>query len=192
MKNKYTLLIAFIFVAAAQIYIPVSMIAEREDIIKTGKIFKFRTAPIDPNDPFRGKYVILSFDQTTFKTIDSLQFNRGDDIFVLLSENHEGFAEIENLSLEAPSGAIDYVKAKIGYIGTYNDTTSITINYPFDRYYMEEYKALEAEEIYTESQLDFNTITYAQVKIKDGEAVLEDVMIDGVSIKDLVESKNKE
>lgn len=191
MKNKYILLIAFIFVAAAQIYIPASMIFDSEDILSTGKAYKFKTAPVDPNDPFRGKYITLYFEQNVFKVKGDTKFMRGEDIFVLLHENEDGFAEMEDLSLEVPVGTIDYVKAKIDYIITNDDTASIFIDYPFDRFYMEEYKAPEAEKIYNETQIDFNIIAYALVKIKDGDAVLEDVMIDGESINDLVESKKE-
>lgn len=192
MKNKYILLIAFIFVAAAQIYIPASMIFDSEDILSTGKAYKFKTAPVDPNDPFRGKYITLYFEQNVFKVKGDTKFMRGEDIFVLLHENEDGFAEMEDLSLEVPVGTIDYVKAKIDYIITNDDTASIFIDYPFDRFYMEEYEAPEAEITYNESQIDFSIIAYALVKIKDGDAMLEDVIVDGVSIKDLVESKKEE
>ncbi len=192
MKNKYLLLIAFIIVAAVQLYIPASMIYDNEYIIKTGKDFKFKTAPIDPNDPFRGKYITLDFDHTSFKTTDTLQFERGDDVFVFLYENQDGFAEIENLSKVPPEEHIDYVKAKIGYVRAQNDTAFITINYPFKRYYMEEFKAPEAEKIYADAQVNSSITAYALVKINEGEAVLTDVIIDGTSINDLVETGKAE
>lgn len=188
MNNKYLLLIAFVFVAAAQIYVPASMILEREDILATGKTFKFRTAPVDPNDPMRGKYITLNFDENVYKIHGEQSFNQGEDVFVHLKEDLDGFIEIEKLSVEKPGEEIDFVKAEIWYISYYNDTSDISINYPFDRYYMEESKAPEAEETYIESLIDSTTITYAVVKIKDGEAVLEDVMIDGISIKEFVDS----
>ena len=188
MNNKYLLLIAFVFVAVAQIYVPASMVLEREDILTTGKTFKFRTAPVDPNDPMRGKYITLSFDANSFKTYGEQQFNQGENVFVHLKDDLEGFVEIENISAENPGKEIDFVKAEIWYINYNNDTSDISISYPFDRYYMEESKALKAETMYAESLSDSTTTTYAVVKIKDGEAVLEDVMIDGISIKELVGS----
>ncbi len=188
MNNKYFLLIIFIFVAAAQIYAPTSMILEREDILSTGKTFKFKTAPVDPNDPMRGKYITLSFDENSYTIHGEQQFDRGENIFVHLKEDLGGFVKIEQLSTEKPGADIDFVKAEIWYINYYNDTSDISISYPFDRYYMEESKAPQADTIYSESLRDSTTTTYAVVKIKDGEAVLEDVMIDGISIKELVGS----
>ncbi|HMB62545.1 MAG TPA: hypothetical protein VKN36_05700, partial [Eudoraea sp.] len=65
-------------------------------------------------------------------------------------------------------------------------------DYPFDRFYMEESKANEAELTYRQSQRDTSKITYALVRIKNGEAVLKDVMIDGISIRELVKTKEEE
>jgi uncharacterized membrane-anchored protein len=190
--NKYILLSAFVLVAAAQIYIPASMISEQEDILKTGQAFKFKTAPVDPNDPFRGKYITLNFDHNVFKIRGSHPFTNGDEVFVHVEENQDGFMEIVNLYSEPPVGNIVFVKAKIGYITTNDDASSLPIEYPFNRYYMEESKAPEAEKTYTKAQTDSGKIAYALVKIKDGDAVLEDVMIDGVSIKELVETESED
>lgn len=192
MNTKYILLLVFALVAAAQLYIPVSMISEQEDILKTGKVFKFKTAPIDPNDPFRGKYVTLNFDNTVFKIIGDHPYSQGEDVYAQIRENEEGFVEILKLHHDRPSENIDFVKAKIGYINIMNDTTIVPIDYPFNRYYMEESKAAKAEETYAVAQIDSSKTAYAIVKIKNGDAVLEDVMIDGISINELVESESVE
>lgn len=70
MKNKKILFILFITVVIAQLFIPVKIILNKEDILKTGTAFKFKTAPIDPTDPFRGEYIILNFDENEFKIED--------------------------------------------------------------------------------------------------------------------------
>lgn len=57
---------------------------------------------------------------------------------------------------------------------------------------MEETKAYEAEQAYIQSQQDTTKITYALVKIKNGNAVLKDVIIDGTSIKEIVKANRKE
>lgn len=188
MKRKYLLLLAFVFVAAVQIYVPASMIIESEDILKSGKAYKFKTTPVDPNDPFRGKYITLGFEQSVFKIKGETEFMVGEDIFVLLYENEEGFAEILDLSDEALGDNVDFVRAKVRSVSSYNESTSIFIDYPFDRFYMEENKAPIAEETFNKAQRDSDKITYAIVKIKDGNAALEDVMIDGKSLKEIIDS----
>ena len=59
-------------------------------------------------------------------------------------------------------------------------------DYSFNRFYMDEDKALAAENLYFESLADTTKRTYAVVYIKEGKAVLQDVQIDGVSVVDLV------
>ena len=51
---------------------------------------------------------------------------------------------------------------------------------------MEESKAKPAEDLYMESQRNIDNMTYALVSIKDGDAVLKDVIIDDKSIKEIV------
>lgn len=82
------------------------------------------------------------------------------------------------------------MKAKVAYV-TDNGTNRLTIDYPFDRFYMEESKARDAEMAYRESQLDTTQTTYALVKIKAGEAVLKEVMINGIPIREIVADRLK-
>lgn len=188
MQRKYLILLGFVFVAAAQIYIPASMVLEYGEIIETGKIYKFKTAPVDPNDPLRGKYVTLGFEQNLLQINGETDFVGGQDIFVMLNEDQDGFAEIRDIVDEVPENNEDFVKAKIRAISFNNDSTSIFIDYPFGRFYMEENKAPMAEETFNKAQRDSAKITYAIVKIKDGKAALQDVVINGNSIKNLIEA----
>jgi uncharacterized membrane-anchored protein len=189
MKTKYILLLAFLLVATAQLYVPTSMILEQEDVLTSGKTFKFRTQPVDPNDPMRGKYITLWFDDITFIFPDSVYFYHNQDVYVQIYEDEDGFAKIKDVLNDQPEDGMDYVRASIDYPNYYNDSTNLTIRYPFDRFYMEEYKAPIAEEIYVESQRDSLKTSWAVVKVKNGEAALEDVMIDGASIVDIVNAQ---
>lgn len=65
MNKKKILLLSFFLVAVVQLYVPSKMIWDREEVLRTGTEYKFRTAPIDPTDPFRGKYITLRFDDNT-------------------------------------------------------------------------------------------------------------------------------
>ena len=61
MKNKNTLIILFLFVAMAQLFVPAQMIYNQEDILNTGKIIKFQCEPIDTNEPTIGKFITVNF-----------------------------------------------------------------------------------------------------------------------------------
>jgi hypothetical protein len=55
---------------------------------------------------------------------------------------------------------------------------------------MNENKAKNAEEVYAESTIDTTKIAYALVATKNGEAVIKDVLIDNISIKELAKANN--
>ncbi|MBD3630847.1 hypothetical protein [Cyclobacterium sp.] len=54
---------------------------------------------------------------------------------------------------------------------------------------MEESKANDAELAYLESQVDSTQAAYAVVRIKEGEAVLKEELINGVTIREIVIDK---
>ena len=190
MNSKKILFTAFILVALVQLYVPAKMILDKENVLETGKEYKFKTAPIDPSDPFRGKYITLNYDENTVEIPNEQDWMRGEIIYVSLMTDIAGFAKAKSVSKEKPTENHDFVEAKVSFI-TGNGSNKLTIDYPFDRYYMEESKAYDAERTYRQSQLDTNQITYALVSIKDGDAVLKDVLIDGTSIRAIVK-KNQE
>lgn len=172
----------------AQLYVPTSMIFEKERVITQGTAYKFRTAPIDPNDPFRGKYITLSFNENAVKVENAAEWNTADQIFVGLSTDSNGYAIIQSVTREQPISGNDYIKANVDYILTDSQST-VFVRYPFDRFYMEESKAPLAEQVYTEAAIDSNQVAYALVMVREGDAVVRDVVIDGVSIVELAKQR---
>jgi len=183
------MLVLFLLVAAAQLYVPVKMILGQEDTLDNGTAYKFRTMPVDPNDPFRGKYVALSFVDDYFVTDDSHKFERGDLVYVSLEKVAEGYARVSDLTFDPPQTGADYFQATASYSSNRKEfgDTSVNINFPFDRFYMEESKAPKAEKEYNRRSRDKESDVYALVKVKNGNAVLEDVIVNGASIRKWVE-----
>ena len=169
----------------AQLYVPASMIFQKERVIAQGTAYKFRTAPIDPNDPFTGKYITLTFNETGVKVENAEEWNNPDEVYVYLTTDSSGYAMIQSIAKEQPKGRNDYIKANIDYIMT--DTLStVFVRYPFDRFYMEESKAPVAETIYNEAAIDSNQVAYALVMVMNGDAVVRDIFIDDVSITEVI------
>jgi len=187
--NKKIIYPAFFLMVLVQLYIPSRMIFHNEVVLVSGTEYKFKAAPVDPTDPFRGKYITLSFEENSYRTADTSIWGQGETIYVDLTTDSAGFAKILAISRTEPMDREDYIKASVSY--SISDTmTMVFIQYPFDRFYMEESKAPEAEITYNESLRDTNQVTYALVAIKKGEAVVKDVMIDDVSIVDIVRARN--
>lgn len=184
MKTLHIFII-FIIVALVQLFIPAKMILIQEDVLTTGTAYKFKTQPVDPSDPFRGKYITLNYDINSAKTDDSLWY-RKDNVYVYLNKDNLGFAELYKVSKEPLDIKNDYVIAEVNRFN--KNTQKVNFNLPFNRFYMEESKAKPAEDAYRKAQRDSvpNNI-YGLVYIKDGEAVLNDVIINDVSIAKYVE-----
>jgi len=193
MKNMKTIYIFGIFVALAlvQLFIPAQMIWGREQVLKEGIAYKFKTRPVDPNDPFRGKYITLNYKLNSVETKDTL-WTRNEDIYVKLSKDSLGFATVNKVSRSKFDVSDDFVKAKVRWYNSREHTVNSDLE--FDRYYMEASKAYDAEVAYVESLRDSlpENDTYAIVHVKNGEAVLADVIINEMSIKDYVDKENKE
>ena len=165
----------------AQWYVPGKMIADMERVARSGEPFRFQIAPIDPNDPFRGRYVTLSFlaDEVE-QEVGTEEWLRGNKAYASLRVDSSGYAQIAALTLEPPTGTPHYIEVAIRNV--YDNR--IAINYPFDRFYMEESKAPVAETAYRDAIRE-DQEAYALVRVDRGIAWIEDVILDGKSIGEL-------
>ncbi|MEO1051292.1 MAG: GDYXXLXY domain-containing protein [Bacteroidota bacterium] len=189
---KKIVIIGFVLMVIIQLYVPVGMIQSAEKVIAKGKVFKFETEPVDPYDPFRGKYITLRFKEDRFTMDKDSTWQSGQKVYALVEEGPSGFALVIDLRKETPSDTDDYFQAEVKYANQYkSDSTVLTIQFPFDALYLEESKAPKAEELYRESLRDDDKLTYAMVSILKGDAILTDVEIDGESIVDLVRKANQ-
>lgn len=166
-----------------QLAVPAFMIVKYETTVVSGKEFRFRTAPIDPEDPFRGKYITLSYEATSFLSNATDMFSENQEVFVSLQNDSLNFVKISNISSEEPSGA-DFVTGVVSYIDG-EPSGKINISYSFNRFYMEETRAPRAEQVFGNATRERKEDTYALVSVYKGKAVVKDVFIGEVSIKEL-------
>jgi uncharacterized membrane-anchored protein len=184
---KKIILPLFALTCLAQWFVPAQMIYEQEQVLREGKTYHFKTAPIDPSDPFRGKYITLSFEEDHVEVVDPKEWKDAKNVYVSIIDS-AGFARISRVSMYEPEGA-DYIKARINYVSDYEPYT-LQIQYPFERFYLEESKASEAERLYWSNRLDSTQVIYAVVSVKDGNAALKDVMVNDRSIVEVVKEIN--
>lgn len=170
----------FIIVGLAQWLVPAQMIWKREEVLKNGNTFRFLTEPVDPTNPFIGKYITLNFKEDVGWDPNGHSYEQGQTIYVLLENDNAGFAHVKGITTNEPTNQTGYVKAKVRYSSNYanSDSVEVNIDYPFDKFYMEEKKAPKAEAEYREASRNPTSTTYAQVKIWKGVAVTENVFID--------------
>ena len=183
--NKILIIVGFIVMLLAQWYVPGQMIYQQELVLSEGAPYKFRTVPLDPNDPFRGKFIMLNYEMRKVKKpADEVDFD--EDVYVYIKTDEDGFATATHASKKALDTEQDYVIVKSN--GVYQD--SLEFSLPFNIYYMDENKAYDAEVAVREATRDsLLKNCYGLVYIKGDSAVLSDVFIDEVSIKDYVDTR---
>ncbi len=171
----------FICLSILQIFTPVSMIAKRESVLKSGEQFKFKTAPFDPYDAFRGRYVALRVEEDWVELAKGMKLSNGQAVYALIEVAEQGFAKFSNVNITRPVN-IPYIQAKVRYIAG----GKVYLDLPIDRYYMEEKAAPKAERIYRQYAQRDKQDAYIIVKVKNGLAVIESLHVGGQRIEEAV------
>ena len=190
MNSKKIIFILFILVAFIQLYLPAKVIYDQENLLNTGKEYKFRVAPIDPNDPFRGKYITVYFEENTIEVENTDDWKINETVYINLTSDQNGFAKINGFSKVKPNQA-NYIKVKVQHAVT-TEKKNLILKYPFERFYMEESKAPRAEKMYNELSRDTSQIAFALVNVKNGEGIIKDVLINGIPIRELARKDGRD
>ncbi|MFN3875324.1 MAG: GDYXXLXY domain-containing protein [Flavobacteriales bacterium] len=181
----------FIGIALAQLAVLAWMVVRHDRVLSEGEAFHFRTAPIDPRDPFRGEYVRLGFEAENgawpLARIGGAASGR-PRAYALLAADSLGFARIAALQAERPSQGA-YVAVEV--VDRSADSVS-RIRLPFDRFYLEEGDGAKTERLLTPSwdgtEHAAALPAHAVVRVLRGKAVVEDLMVGGRSIRDWLEA----
>lgn len=185
MKAIYIFLI-FVVVVLAQLFVPAKMIYDQQEIIATGTAYKFKTQPVDPSDPFKGKYIRLNYEMNSAPSNDTTWIPSAP-IYITLKTDESGFAAVKAISKEVPEDP-DYLKLKSNWYNAYEKRVEFSL--PFNEFYMNETKAYDAEVAHANAQRDsLPNTTYALVYVLNGGAVLENVFINEVPIGEYVENE---
>jgi len=187
MGNKKLILALFLLMVIAQLYVPLNMMLKSEGLLKDGRSFQFVVRPVDPNDPFRGKYITLNFEENTFeRNQEDAEWESAKTAYAIIDiEEESGFAKVIALSLEAPTTTHDYVKIEIDYV----NNKDVHFSLPFKRFYMTENQAHAAEDLMNKVLRNDETSHFmtAEVRIRDGEYYLVDVYYQGKSLRDYLD-----
>jgi hypothetical protein len=178
-------LAALLVVGAIQVAVPLRMIAGQQRTLREGTVWRFRTAPVDPADAFRGRYVALGFENDHTTVAPGHEVSQGDWVYVPLSVDGEGFARLEP-ALGSPPASGDYLRLRAQWLGGGGEQTLVHFTLPFHRLYLEESAAPRAEAAYVASQrADARRPAWAVVRVLDGRAALEDVRVEGRSLREM-------
>jgi uncharacterized membrane-anchored protein len=209
MKQRLYLLLVLVG-CVAQFGVLGAMIARREMALKQGVACRFRTAPVDPYDAFRGKYVALDLEGAREGLLTAKQYEREQRVYVRIGTDTNGFSVIEGVS-DKPDGTALWIKARVNYSWEeyVNVTNTVTaragkrpeerrvltgkyrtrVNLPFDRYYMDEKLAPEAENAYRDASRRERREAVVTVRVWHGLTVIEKLEIGGRPIQDIARER---
>ncbi len=183
MKKNKVVLILFAILAIFQLAQPLYMAWRWEDILQTGVSYRWKTAPVDPYDALRGRYIDLWFKENKGPIINGENIKPGQTVYALLGTDTDGFAYIAGISAKKPAGG-DYVEARAGYGMDKGDNMNIIL--PFKRFYMREDLAPQAERAYQRSAGKDGAVS---VRIKNGMGVIEQLYIGDKTIEEYLRSE---
>lgn len=170
----------------AQWGVPVALVQRAQATLEQGTPYRFRTAPVDPADPFRGRYVALDFEAAQIAVPAGLRFEPDARLWAPIFVGEDGYARLGVPQAQPPEG--DRVAVRVLW---HDEQNGLRIALPFDRYYMDEQLAPEAERLYRdsnpalpESDEDPRRAAYVSVRVRKGYALIEELYIDGVPVRE--------
>ena len=162
---------------AIQWIVPAMMIVGQEVVLDKGQEIKIECQPIDPYDPFRGRYVRVRLNLSLPENMElPEEFHEQQRVYAHLMLDEEGFVEVKEITAEEPENVL-YVR---GNIPRWRGAFELGL----DRYYMNEKLAPEAEKIVRTNIREDSTV-WASLKVWKGRAVLTGIFVDGVPIEEL-------
>ncbi|HEY3486828.1 MAG TPA: GDYXXLXY domain-containing protein [Gammaproteobacteria bacterium] len=149
MRNKLVLVLI-----ACQLIVLTIMAGKREYIRAYGTEIYLRTAPIDPNDPFRGEFVRLRYPMSSVNpkqlrgTVEQHRDDKDYPVYAVLTPNAGGIYVLDYLTDEAPTQGM-FIKGYLSndwHLRGWNGT-SIGVRYGIEQYFVEQGQGPKLEEL---------------------------------------------
>ena len=174
-------LVIYLGVAFGLLAARASFIWKRQRTLSYGRVWKFRTAPADPVDVVRGRYLRLSFAAEEFAWPRTLPV-AGRTVYVRLKEDDAGFAIVEDVADERlPANNNDVLPVEL--YGSSRQGME-RVHFQFDSMWVTEGDAMAAETAYREHSRKGKADAYATVRIRDGDGAIEQLFIDDKPLRE--------
>lgn len=177
------ILFGFALLVVAQLAVPTAMIDKRQTTLEEGVAYKFSIGPVDPYDPFLGRYLILNLEAALFEQWQGGFLKKGQKIYAVLAKDEQGFATISSLSKDRP-GQSDYLRAHV----TWQSGPQVRLQLPFSRYYLEEHAAQSAWRVRRNGRRE-PVPAHIVVKIRNGFGVLEELYFNDQPLLEYMEAR---
>jgi uncharacterized membrane-anchored protein len=176
-------LILFALISLAQWAVPLSQIFRYEQTLSKGTLIRLKCSAPDPYDPLRGRYLAVRPDQDDVAIAKSAKLHRGQHAYATLKTGTDGLTVLDELQAEPPASG-DFVRVTVRW----ESEGKAHIEWPFDRFYLNEALAPEADKWFAESIRGSKGVI-AEVRVHHGTAVLENLTFDGKSFREILKQR---
>ncbi len=185
--KSYKLLLGIVFgmLCLVQIGVVLFQIMNYEKILKEGESFYFKVLPLDPYDPFRGRYVTLRFANATQAPIAQGQSKENQSFGYAILEHHEKFDSVKEITFVKPQMG-NFLEVNIHENRQKNASSMVYFSLPFDRFYMREDVAPKAEKVL---RLRSGVEVKAKLKVLNGKGVIEELLVGEIPLSEFVLSQ---
>lgn len=184
----------FLAVVLVQLAVPLSFILKHERTLAKGETLRFRTRPVDPVDPFQGRYVIINLadravtispEQERHAPIKRRSRQAG---YAQITVDADGWASFSDWTTTPPADG-PYLATHLSKYGRIfaeidGEPDSYRIEIPFNRYYMPEHLAPRAERLVGRGREEFDC--WVEVNLHNGHAVITGLYLDDRPIEEAV------
>lgn len=176
-RPRYAVPVALVLLV--QWIVPAWMIVAHEKGLEEGTEVRLEVAPVDPYDPFRGRYVRINPEPAFAEGVSIPDGMRhGDTVYAVLDQQSDGPARVTGLVRERPPKGTLYIEASV------RSPAGRSVDLGISRYYMNEKLAPVAEDLVRDRLRDGAEVIVT-LRVLDGTAVVSGLFIDGVPPEEL-------
>jgi uncharacterized membrane-anchored protein len=177
------ILVLFLAACVAQWMAASWKIVERELTLRRGDLYRFKTAPVDPVDAFRGRYVAVQVAENSVPFEGPWDGKPDRWLFAELDAGVDGFARLVKLHDRWPPGK-PAIRTRITSFDAQEKRARLDL--PLDRFYMSERIAPQAERAYREHSRQGAQDAWLAVRVWRGHAAIEDLYIGDRPMRDVL------
>lgn len=188
-------LLLFGAACVAQWAVPLVSIRLHEEVIEKGARIRIAVTAPDPYDPLRGRYLLLQ--PVEFEVALDSAMNQpagGRKVWGQLKMGSDGLHHLEKITEQRPNHG-DYVQLtlrpeRLRGRATEGRSSKTKVEWPFDRFFVNEKVAPKADAWLRENSRG-NKWVVAEARVLNGEVVLTDLELDGISFREVFMKNEK-
>jgi uncharacterized membrane-anchored protein len=165
----------WVVLGAVQLAVPLSLIVQKEFVQAQGSELRLRLQPVDPADPFRGRYLALRFLVEDGRYV--LPPGNDGPLCARFRRDAQGFDQIDGFTRDPHEPGVLKVERVRG--------AADRVRVPWNRYYVNEQRAPAIEDEVRRATLPRadSPPVYATLRVAGGDAVITGLWIGGRELK---------